>query len=159
MYRPGLVITLLVLVVDQLSKWWLTGLLSAHPGGLRLAPFFNLVPVWNRGVSFGMFNSAAGDQRWWLIGLALLMVVALLIWLGRISRPYLAGAVGMIIGGALGNVVDRLRFGAVADFFDFHLAGWHWPAFNIADSAIVLGVAVLLIDSLFGGSERAKTTP
>ena len=159
MWRQGILAAVLVLAVDQFSKWWLIGLLQAYPHGLAITPFFNLVPVWNRGVSFGIFNAGDGGQKFWLIGVAGVMTAALAIWLARVGRLVLAIAIGMIIGGALGNVVDRLRFGAVADFFDFHLAGWHWPAFNFADSAIVLGVAVLLIDSLFGGSERAKTSP
>lgn len=154
--RYGLIAALVVLIADQASKWWLIGLLATHPFGIRLTPFFNLVQVWNRGVSFGMFNMGESGGRWILVGLALVMAAALLVWLGRVAQRHLAIAIGAIIGGALGNAVDRLHHGAVADFLDFHLGRWHWPAFNLADSAIVLGVAVLLIDALFRRPEEAN---
>jgi signal peptidase II len=88
---------------------------------------------------------------------ALAVVAGLLWWLGRMERPLPALAIGLVVGGALGNVIDRLRFGAVVDFLDVHAAGWHWPAFNLADSAITVGVAGLVIDGLFGGPDRDKT--
>ena len=84
-------------------------------------------------------HQSAGRDRWWL---------------ARVKGHWLGAAIGLVIGGAVGNVIDRLRYGAVADFIDFHLAGYHWPAFNAADSAIVVGVAMLLLDALFGDRER-----
>jgi len=135
-----------VLAVDQASKLWLIGLLADRPG-IELTAFFNLVLVWNRGVSFGMFG-AADLGPWPFVVLSLAIVAGLAVWLWRLDRLWLALAVGAVIGGALGNVVDRIAYGAVADFFDFHLRGYHWPAFNVADSAIVVGVAALVLEAL-----------
>ena len=145
--KLGGLLALLVLAADQLTKDWLIDLMRANQGGLEVTPFFNLVMVWNRGVSFGLFSSADGDRRWLLILVTAAIVLWLILWLWRARGLLLAVALGGVIGGALGNIVDRIRFGAVADFFDFHLAGWHWPAFNFADGAIVAGVFLLLIDS------------
>ncbi len=155
--RCGAVLIAVVLVLDQLSKYWLYEYLIT--GGRRmveLLPFFNLVAVWNYGVSFGMFNSGSAAASWIFIGLALLIVVVLGLWMRRALRLVPAAALGLVIGGALGNVVDRIRFGAVFDFLDIHAFGWHWPAFNVADSAISIGVAALLIDSLFQNPETGK---
>lgn len=145
--KLGGLLALLVLAADQLTKDWLIDLMRANQGGVEVTPFFNLVMVWNRGVSFGLFSSADGDRRWLLILVTAAIVLWLILWLWRARGLLLAVALGGVIGGALGNIVDRIRFGAVADFFDFHLAGWHWPAFNFADGAIVAGVFLLLIDS------------
>jgi signal peptidase II len=156
--RCGAVLVALVLILDQLSKWWLYDYLVV--GGHRmveLLPFFNLVAVWNYGVSFGMFNNGSAAGAWVFIGLALIIIVVLALWMRRALRTVPAAALGLVIGGALGNVVDRIRFGAVFDFLDVHAMGWHWPAFNVADSAITVGVAVLLIDSLFQNPDKGKT--
>jgi signal peptidase II len=145
MLHLGLVIAGLVIVLDQLSKWVFLTLL-ADP--IAVTPFLNLVVVWNRGVSFGMFDSTGAHGPWLLSGLALAVVVALVFWLRRVEHPLAATALGLLIGGALGNVIDRVRFGAVFDFLDFHALGYHWPAFNVADSAICVGAALLLVDGL-----------
>jgi signal peptidase II len=144
-----------VLVLDQLSKWAMIGLLAGRPDSIEVVPFFNLVMVWNHGVSFGLFNTGL-SRPWIFIATALAMVAALAVWLVRVSRQWIAVPLGLIIGGALGNVLDRLRFGAVADFLDFHLGAAHWPAFNVADSAITVGVGLLLLDSLFVRREGSK---
>ncbi|WP_430395480.1 signal peptidase II [Ferrovibrio sp.] len=144
----GLVIAALIVISDQLSKPFLLDLMEKNPGGIEVTPFFNLVMVWNRGVSFGMFSGAGDERRWILIAAAAAVTVWLLIWLWRGPARLVTVALGLVVGGALGNIGDRLRFGAVADFFDFHAFGWHWPAFNIADCAIVVGVCLLLLDSL-----------
>lgn len=143
----GLIVALLILVADQASKAPLLDLMARHPGGIEVTSFFNLVMVWNRGVSFGLFSHADDSRRWILILAAAAITLWLLVWLWRGPNRLVALALGLVIGGALGNILDRLRFGAVADFFDFHLFGWHWPAFNIADCAIVVGVGLLLLDS------------
>jgi signal peptidase II len=145
MLRQGLAIAGLVVVLDQLTKWAVLSLLDR---AIALTPFFNLVVVWNRGVSFGMFDSAGGLGPWVLSGLALAVVVLLLGWLRRVNEFITAAGLGLIIGGAVGNVIDRARFGAVVDFLDFHALGWHWPAFNLADSAIFVGAVLLLVDGL-----------
>ncbi len=147
MLRLGLAIAAAVAAVDQLVKWWLIGWLADPPGFVEVLPFFNLVMVWNRGVSFGLLGDA--DLAPYLMaGIAGLVVIVLVIWLAGVSERLLAASIGLIIGGALGNIVDRLVYGAVADFVDVHAGGYHWPAFNVADAAITVGVAVMLIDGL-----------
>ena len=145
MLRLGLVVAGLVILLDQLSK---LAILTLLDHAVAVTPFLNLVVVWNRGVSFGMFASAGALMPWLLSGLALAVVVALGFWLRRVEHPLAGLALGLIIGGALGNVIDRIRFGAVVDFLDFHALGYHWPAFNVADSAICVGAALLLVDGL-----------
>lgn len=146
----------LLLVADQASKAVLLEVMAGRGWQpLELTPFFSLVMVWNRGVSFGIGGGGVMPPWAWVV-LSLVIVALLLAWLRRLERPWIAAAIGAVIGGAIGNVIDRLRFGAVADFFDFHLAGWHWPAFNIADAGIVVGVAVLMLDTLFSRESRAS---
>ena len=145
MLHPGLVVAGLVIVLDQLSKW---AILMFLDDPTAVTPFLNLVVVWNRGVSFGMFDTAGALGPWLLSGLALAVVAALVVWLRRVKHSLAGVALGLIIGGALGNVIDRVRFGAVFDFLDFHAYGYHWPAFNVADSAICVGAALLLLDGL-----------
>ena len=164
----GLGLAVVVLVIDQATKWFfyafLTGLpfWAAAPDPLPRTPwvevtgFFNLVTVWNFGVSFGMFNRGSDDSAWIFALLAAAITTALVIWLAKEPPRLVASALGLVIGGAIGNVVDRLRFGAVFDFLDFHLLGWHWPAFNIADAAISIGVALLLLDALFASKPSVK---
>ena len=109
--------------------------------------FFSLVKVWNRGVSFGMFNQIASAP----VILSLLqfsIMVIVFVWIYRNDKPHFAWALGLIAGGALGNLSDRVKNGAVADFLDFHIASYHWPAFNLADSAVFIGVAILVLDDL-----------
>jgi signal peptidase II len=145
MLHLGLAVAAVVVVLDQLTKW---AVLSWLDRDVALTPFFNLVLVWNTGVSFGMFDSGGARAPWLLSGLALAVVVALLVWLQRVEHRLTAAGLGLIIGGAIGNVIDRMRFGAVVDFLDAHAFGWHWPAFNVADSAICIGAALLLVDGL-----------
>ncbi len=109
--------------------------------------FFNIVKVWNRGVSFGMFNDLQHGKVIFAAIVAIISII-LLIWLYNNKNPIVSYALAFIIGGAFGNMIDRLKNSAVADFLDFHLFGYHWPAFNLADSAVFIGVAILLIDDL-----------
>ncbi len=152
--RRGLAVAGLVVVLDQLSKWWVLGVVMQPPRIITVAPFFNLVLGWNRGISFGLFDSDSPLNVWLLPVVAVAIIIALLLWLRRARGLMVATAIGMVIGGAAGNVIDRLRFGAVADFLDFHVAGHHWPAFNLADAAITVGAALLILDSLFARPER-----
>lgn len=138
-----------VIVLDQLSKWWILEHVMNPPRAIEVLPFFNLVLAWNRGVSFGLFSSAPAAGPWILSGLAVVISAVLAVWLFRTRDKWLAVGIGLIIGGAIGNVIDRARFGAVTDFLDLHAFGYHWPAFNVADSAITLGAAALILDSLF----------
>lgn len=153
--RLGLALAALVVAADQATKWWVRASLAAESDWIEVAGFFNLVTVWNRGVSFGMLGGGALPS--WLLALfAGVIAVGLAVWLARVDTPWLGAAIGLIIGGAVGNVIDRLAWGAVFDFLDFHIGGYHWPAFNLADAAITIGVAVLLIDSLLNRRERNK---
>jgi signal peptidase II len=145
--RWGLCVALLTMVLDQLTKWVVLGTFETGQG-VAVTPFFNLVLVWNRGVSFGMFNTGGAFAPWLLSGLALAVVIGLGAWLRRTDQRLTALGLGLVIGGALGNVVDRVRFGAVVDFLDFHLAGYHWPAFNVADAGICVGAALMVADGL-----------
>jgi signal peptidase II len=149
----GLGVALFIFIADQLCKWWMLEIIDidARPP-IEVTGFFNLVMVWNPGVSFGMF--ARHDMPMVLSAVAIAICCVLFMWLKKAETRYIAVALGLVIGGALGNVIDRFRFGAVADFFDFHLYGYHWPAFNIADSCIFIGVAVLLLDSIVTSQKK-----
>jgi signal peptidase II len=149
----GIAVAVIVVILDQLSK---AAVLAHFAGsgftGERVASFFNLVLTYNRGMSFGLFNTGPGGSGGLnavLFSVAAAAIVAgLIYWLSRVTSALLAVAIGLIIGGAIGNVVDRIRLGAVIDFLDFHIGFWHWPAFNLADSAICVGVAAMLLDGL-----------
>ena len=171
MLRLGLGIAAAGAVADQVVKWWAMDALMAAAQAIEVLPFFNLVMVCNRGIaievlpffnlvmvcnrgiSFGMFGGGALPP-WLLAAFAGAIAVSLGIWLARVETLLLAVGIGLVIGGALGNIVDRLRFDSVFDFLDFHVAGYHWPAFNLADAAITIGVVLLLIDALLISRER-----
>lgn len=141
---------LIILAADQGSKWWiLNGLDLPARGSLRLLPVLDLVMVWNRGVTFGLLNGLGAWSRIVLVVVALAIVTALSIWLRRTESRITAIALGAIAGGAVGNVIDRLRFGAVVDFIHAHIGTWSWYVFNVGDAAIVCGVITLLIVSQF----------
>lgn len=149
----GPILFVVILVADFVTKQWALSALEGQ-GRVAVTEFFNLVLVWNTGVSFGMFRSGGNAGRWLLVGLAVIISCVLVFWLRRERRFLPRLAIWLIIAGALGNVVDRIRFGAVVDFLDFHLFGYHWPAFNIADSVIVVGAVILVVDSLMGGGRK-----
>jgi signal peptidase II len=153
MPRWAIIFIGVLIVVDQAVKQLMLSMVFDPPRIVEVTGFFNLVPVWNSGVSFGLFGDS-DTSRWILVGLALAIVVVLLIWLVRAGNGMVVFALTLVVGGALSNVVDRVVYGAVIDFVDIHAFGFHWPAFNVADSTIVLGTAMLLYDSLFG-SPRA----
>ena len=146
----GPALALFLLIADQVTKWQVLQSLKAYEP-IEVTSFFNLVLVWNTGVSFGMFQGGGDVGRWVLIAVALVISVGVLFWLKKEQRWLPKIALWMVLAGALGNVIDRFRFGAVVDFLDFHLFEYHWPAFNIADSAIVVGAVILLVDGLFAG--------
>jgi signal peptidase II len=148
-FRKGLAVTAMVLAVDQFTKWWIVFTVMQPPRVIEVTPFFNLVMGWNYGVSFGMLDSVPELGAWLLPGAVVAITAVLVVWLYRVDRLRPAIGLGLIIGGAIGNLIDRLRFGAVADFLDFYAWGHHWPAFNAADSAITVGAVVLILDSLF----------
>jgi signal peptidase II len=146
----------LVIVVDQLTKWLAEYyLLYAQP--LPVLPFFNLTLLYNTGAAFSFLADAGGWQRWFFLILALVISIALVIWLSRLNKEdtRLAIALALVLGGALGNVIDRMVHGHVIDFIQLYYERWFWPAFNIADSAITIGAVLLIIDSLFGTQRRS----
>ncbi len=153
--RLGLIVALVCIVADQATKLIVLDLMDP-PRRIEVLPFADLVLVWNRGVSFGLFNTGAPAMRWILIAIALAIALGMLIWLARLDRRLPAVGIGLILGGAIGNVVDRFRFGAVVDFVYLHAGAYSWPAFNVADSTIAIGVVVLLYDSLFVNRESRK---
>jgi signal peptidase II len=152
--RQGLGMIALVMVLDQISKWIVLDLFGETAHMIEVLSFFNLVLVWNQGISFGMFGGASAWGAWILTGLALVISVFLFFWMKKAETRLAALSLAAIIGGALGNVIDRVRFGAVVDFLDFHVLGYHWPAFNVADSAITVGAAILILESLFNKGEK-----
>jgi signal peptidase II len=152
----GLSLAALVVALDQAVKYYvLAVLMQPAPQVIPVTPFFNFVMVWNTGVSFGMFSGLAQWMPYLLSVVAIGIAIFLVVWLRRIERALVVVALGFVIGGALGNVIDRVRFGAVADFLDFHAFGWHFWAFNIADAGISVGVALLIIDGLFRTQETS----
>lgn len=153
---PGLALAAAILLLDQVTKIYIVGVVMGDaPRVIEVTGFFNLVMAWNYGVSFGMFNEP-GTQAHILIAIAIAVSLALVFWMGREPGPVTRFALGAIVGGAVGNVIDRFRWGAVADFLDFHAFGYHWPAFNVADAAIVVGAAVLVLDNLFRPAAKAS---
>ena len=144
-----------VVVLDQLSKFWVLKVLNLpHRPPIEVLPFFQLSMVWNQGVSFGLFRADSELGRWLIVGFAIIVVSVLAVWAWGLQRRLTAVAVGLIIGGAVGNnLIDRVRFGAVADFLDFHKLFFPW-VFNVADSAITVGVALLLLDGLMRPREE-----
>ncbi len=160
--RLGLPIAAALCAADQLSKWFILNRLELDDVGqieiFTAGPFgLDLTMVWNRGVTFGMLT---GESSWHQVALSVLalgVAAFLLRWMARAENRLTAVALGAVVGGAVGNVIDRLRFGAVVDFVDMHGWGWHWYVFNLADAAIVLGVSALVIDSLLRPAPAAKT--
>lgn len=178
-YLPIIIIFLAML--DQLCKWWVIEVFykprvfesegstlpffdwmmafnqtQFPPVNIEMTSFFNMVMVWNKGVSFGMFASYHDMMPYVLSGVAMIISVIMIVWMTRTNHLSTLIPLAIIVAGAIGNIWDRLRFGAVADFFDFHWGGWHYPAFNIADCCIVVGVIALAIDGLFLEPRRLK---
>ena len=144
-------VSLLVIVLDQLTKLWASSALS-YADPVALIPFVNLTLLHNTGAAFSFLSEAGGWQRWFFALVALLISAVILVWLKRLpaGKVWLAVSLALVLGGALGNVWDRIYLGYVVDFIDVYYRHWHWPAFNIADSAISVGAVMLVIDSLRG---------
>ena len=137
------------LAADFVTKWLILNIVMVPPRTIEIAPFFNLTLGFNTGVSFGMFREVFLDRPLVLAGIKMLIVAGLLIWAMRTARPWETISLSLIAGGAMGNVLDRMRQGAVTDFLDFHVGGWHWPAFNMADTMITIGVVLLIAGSFW----------
>ncbi len=141
-------LSLLVLILDQASKWLVVQSMQLYQS-IPLLPGFNLTYVHNTGAAFSLLSEAGGWQRWFFALIALAISVILTLWLMRLKKneTLMAAALSLILGGAIGNLIDRLLYGYVIDFLDLYYQNWHWPAFNIADSAICVGVALMLLES------------
>jgi signal peptidase II len=148
-----------VVVADQAIKAWiLTGLNLPQLVSLEVMGPFYLTMVWNPGVSFGFLQAEHDVVRWGLAAFSIIVALMLALWVRRTERPLFAVAVGLVMGGAVGNVIDRIRFGAVVDFVDVSRVYFPW-VFNVADSAITIGICLLLLDMLRqDGRERAERT-
>jgi signal peptidase II len=153
----GFSAALITLILDQATKLYtlfVYDLPVKEPA--EILPFINLIVVWNRGISYGLFQQNSDLGRWVLVGVSILASIGLGVWIRRTTAKLLATSLGLIVGGALGNVVDRIAYGAVFDFIQFHVGSWSWYVFNVADAAIVAGVAGLLYDSFVLEGRRAK---
>lgn len=149
--RLGLIVAVAGLIADQAHKFWMLNITNiAETGPIPVTSFLTLVLTWNKGVSYGLFSQDSSLGQWLLIAIAVLATVFLAIWLSRTDRYVPAISLGLVIAGALGNAIDRVNHGAVADFFHFHVGGFSWYVFNVADIWIVAGVAGLLYDSILG---------
>src|SRR3954453_4970700 len=149
----GLVLAALAFGLDQTCKWWMLFVFDiAAREPVRVLPVFDLVLAWNRGISYGWLSSHAQAAQWLLTLASVVVSAGLWLWLARTPKPLVAAALGLIIGGALGNALDRVIHGAVADFFHLHWGSFSWYVFNIADMAIVAGVMALVYDSFTGRS-------
>ena len=155
----GLLIALIVLAADRISKWWIMDVLDLpNIQMVQILPIFNLQWVENRGVSFGMLSAESDLGRWALVVLLSLITIGLGIWLKSVQTRLLAVAIGLVIGGALGNIYDRIVFGYVADFLQFYVGDWSFAVFNVADSCITVGAALLIWDSFFGPKPEKKSS-
>lgn len=159
--RLGLVFALATLVLDQAHKWWMLAVYRiAEKGRVEVMPFLDFVYVINKGISYGLLTQDGHGGQWLLAGFALVASVALMVWLARAAENrVMAASIGLIVGGAVGNAIDRLHLGGVADFFSLHAFGFYWYVFNIADVAIVAGVVGLLYESLFMSRKDAPNGP
>jgi signal peptidase II len=144
-------LSLLVVVLDQWSKHWIVANFREYEV-LTVWPVFNLTLVYNTGAAFSFLSDAGGWQRWFFVTVGVLVSLVMVIWLARLQpRERWTGlGLALVVGGAVGNLIDRVVLGKVVDFLQWHWQDWYWPSFNLADSAITLGVALLLIDGLFG---------
>jgi signal peptidase II len=138
----------LVIIIDQLTKRVVDTTMQLYQS-IELIPYFQLTYLRNQGAAFSFLSGAGGWQRWFFIGLAVIASVFICIWLKKLHRSqrWEAIAWALVLGGALGNLIDRILYGYVIDFLDVYVGDWHWPAFNVADSAITVGVVMLLLDS------------
>lgn len=159
--RLGLIVAIATLVLDQAHKWWMIAVYRiAEKGRVEVLPFLDFVYVINKGISYGLLTQDGHGGQWLLAGFALVASVALMVWLARAAENrVMAASIGLIVGGAVGNAIDRLHLGGVADFFSLHAYGFYWYVFNIADVAIVAGVVGLLYESLFMSRNDAPKGP
>ncbi len=151
-------ISVLVVVLDQITKYIADTSLD-YRVPVNVMPSLNMTLVYNQGAAFSFLSDAGGWQRWFFMALSLIISIVLIVWLRTVdkNRRYLAWGLALILGGAIGNLIDRTLYGHVIDFIDAYYRSWHWPAFNIADSAIFLGACLLILD-MFTYKEQTKET-
>lgn len=152
----GIITALAVALFDQISKALVFSYLVEHGSLVTVTSFFNLVTAWNKGVSFSMFDNLGGYGVYVLSVFSLTVVGFLLYWLKHEQNLFMQLALGFVIGGAVGNVIDRVRIGAVFDFLDVHAYGYHWPAFNVADSFICIGAFLIVLNGICGCSKNSR---
>jgi signal peptidase II len=158
--RIGVVTALAVLALDQATKVFVYVWLDiANNAPIRVLPFFDLTLVWNRGISYGLFQQTSEAGRWALFAFKIVAAIALSVWFWRAGERLLALALGLIVGGAIGNAIDRAVYGAVLDFAHLHYGRFSWYVFNVADAAIVAGVVLLLYDSFRPTARHAPESP
>jgi signal peptidase II len=156
--RKWLWLALAIIVADHLTKWWVTASLD-YQEFIPVLPFFSLVLVHNTGAAFSFLADASGWQRWFFVSIGVIATVIIVRLLKRHAcEPRLAFSLALVLGGALGNVIDRVALGYVVDFLYFHYLGFAWPAFNVADTAISIGAALLIWDSLRGKPAAPKAS-
>ncbi|GAA6205279.1 signal peptidase II [Thalassotalea sp. SU-HH00458] len=141
-------LTAIFLIIDQITKQWVAGSMELYQS-INILPFFNITYAQNHGAAFSFLADQSGWQRWFFTSIAAIASVVFLVWLKRTPKeqPLLAAALACMLSGALGNLIDRSMFGYVIDFLDFYVKGYHWPTFNVADSIIFVGAALMIIDS------------
>lgn len=154
----GLVVAGFIIVADQLSKYYILHHFLGLNSYVQFGDYFNIVRAWNTGVSFSMFNDYGNLGVYLLSGISIAVVLALLWWLKGEKDKVVQVALGMIMGGAIGNVIDRLRLGAVFDFLDVHIGDNHWPAFNVADSFICIGAGLIILMSIIAKFRKNEET-
>ena len=160
MFWPALTLSAIVVVLDQLTKWAIARWIPLYDK-VAVTPFLNITHQENPGAAFSFLAGASGWQRWFFAVLAIVVSIVLIVWLWRLrhsGQRVLTIGLALVLGGALGNVIDRIRLGHVIDFVQVLIVGWPFPSFNVADSAITVGAALLIIDALFlsGKQEAAK---
>ena len=157
MVKIGSIIAAIIFLLDRLSKWWFIDVFELPSKGVvEILPIFDVVMVWNRGVSFSFLAAQDEFGRWALVVLNLIIVAVLTYWLKSAQVRHIAFALGLIIGGAFGNIYDRVKFAAVADFFQFHVGDWYFAVFNIADSFIFIGAMVLILSTTFTKKKNSQ---
>ena len=154
LFNIGVYLTAVVALVDQISKWWALHVVFVDTDFVKVTPFLNLKMSWNKGVTFGFLSHYGDWMPYVLMVVTAAILLLLLAWLRRSTRLLTSLGLGFVMGGAIGNVIDRLQYSAVADFLDLHYASYHWYTFNVADSAIVLGVGCLLFENLLDNRKK-----
>lgn len=149
-------LSLVVVGLDQVSKFWVVSNFRLYES-ISLLPSLNLTYVQNTGAAFSFLSTAGGWQRWFFVGIALVATIVLTIWLARLksNERWMAATLSLILGGAIGNLYDRIAYAYVIDFIDVYYETWHWPVFNVADSAISIGVVMMLVDIVWSNDSKA----